>query len=259
MAIVTLSLNPTIDVTSETDLVQPTHKIRTSNEEYEPGGGGVNVARVIIELGGEATLICPAGGFPGDMLDELLGAIPVRRRIVPIAGNTRITFTVFERKPGKSTASRRTARSSPPPRSRPASTLSVWNPSIISSRAAAFPSARRATFWRRSRKSWSRKVQNSFSIRPAPASASRFERGNVHLVKPSLTELEALAGRRLDHDGAREAATDLVAPRARRDRRRDDGGGRGARGDQGTRCCASDPPRSRRARRSAPATLSSAR
>ena len=101
MPIVTLSLNPAIDVTSETDLVQPTHKIRTSNEEYEPGGGGVNVARVIIELGGAATLICPAGGFPGEMLDELLGAIPVPRRIVPISGNTRISFTVFERKTGQ--------------------------------------------------------------------------------------------------------------------------------------------------------------
>jgi 6-phosphofructokinase 2 len=32
----------------------------------------------------------------------------------------------------------------------------------------------------------------------------------VHLVKPSLGELEALAGRRLDHEGAREAAADLV-------------------------------------------------
>ena len=41
--IVTLSLNPTIDVSSEADLVRPTHKIRTTNETYEPGGG-VNVA-----------------------------------------------------------------------------------------------------------------------------------------------------------------------------------------------------------------------
>ncbi len=68
MAIVTLSLNPAIDVSSETERVLPTHKIRTANEEYEPGGGGVNVARVITELGGDARLICPAGGFSGKML-----------------------------------------------------------------------------------------------------------------------------------------------------------------------------------------------
>src|SRR5260221_48085 len=98
--IATLSLNPTIDLMTETDLVRPTHKIRTANEIYEPGGGGVNVARVIMELGGDATLICPAGGFTGQMMEELLGRIPLPRVIVPIAGNTRVSITIFERKTG---------------------------------------------------------------------------------------------------------------------------------------------------------------
>ncbi len=57
MAIVTLSLNPAIDVSSETDRVLPTHKNRTSNEKYAPGGGGVNVARVVVALGGQANVI----------------------------------------------------------------------------------------------------------------------------------------------------------------------------------------------------------
>ena len=100
MAIVTMSLNPTIDVASEADLVRPTHKVRTSNETYDPGGGGVNVARVISELGGEAEVICPAGGFSGGLLDELLGQAGIRRTVVPIKGSTRISFTVFERKSG---------------------------------------------------------------------------------------------------------------------------------------------------------------
>ena len=100
MSIVTLSLNPTIDVASEADLVRPTHKVRTSNETYDPGGGGVNVARVITELGGAAKVICPAGGFTGQLLDELLEKSGVPRQIIPIGGGTRISLTIFERKTG---------------------------------------------------------------------------------------------------------------------------------------------------------------
>src|SRR5512140_227709 len=100
MRIVTMSLNPTIDVASEADLVRPVHKVRTSNETYDPGGGGVNVARVIAELGGDAEVICPAGGFSGALLDQLLGDAGIHRTIVPIKGNTRISFTVYERKTG---------------------------------------------------------------------------------------------------------------------------------------------------------------
>ncbi len=100
MTIVTFTMNPTIDLSTETDVVRPTHKIRTSNETYEPGGGGVNVARVIAELGGDVLVVCPAGGFTGMMLKSRLDEIPIPSRIVPIAGNTRVSITIFERKTG---------------------------------------------------------------------------------------------------------------------------------------------------------------
>ena len=45
------------DADSETEKVQHTHKIRTSNEIFDPGGGGINVARMIAELGGPALAI----------------------------------------------------------------------------------------------------------------------------------------------------------------------------------------------------------
>jgi 6-phosphofructokinase 2 len=50
--IVTLTLNPTIDAAAKAETVRPTHKVRTFDERYDPGGGGINVARVINELGG---------------------------------------------------------------------------------------------------------------------------------------------------------------------------------------------------------------
>jgi len=98
--IVTLTLNPCIDGASEADAVRPIHKIRTSNERYYPGGGGVNVARVIAELGGTALPVYLAGGATGALLDELLVEAGFAPRRVPIAGHTRISHAVFDRASG---------------------------------------------------------------------------------------------------------------------------------------------------------------
>lgn len=98
--ILTLSLNPTIDVSSEADVVRPTHKTRTENEVFEPGGGGINVARVVSELGAETLAVCLAGGASGILLDELLASVGLPRRIIHVAGNTRIALMVYERSTG---------------------------------------------------------------------------------------------------------------------------------------------------------------
>ncbi len=98
--ILTLSLNPTIDVSSEAETVRPTHKTRTENEVFEPGGGGINVARVVCELDAEALAVCLAGGASGVLLDELLAKVGLPRRIIPVAGNTRIALMVYERSTG---------------------------------------------------------------------------------------------------------------------------------------------------------------
>ncbi len=40
--IVTLTLNPSIDAACQVELVHPIRKIRTSDERFDPGGGGIN-------------------------------------------------------------------------------------------------------------------------------------------------------------------------------------------------------------------------
>jgi 6-phosphofructokinase 2 len=98
--IVTVTLNPCIDNACEAEAVRPTHKIRTSNERYYPGGGGINMARVIAELGGAALPVFLAGGPIGVLLEQLLHATGFATTTVPIAGNTRISHAVFERSTG---------------------------------------------------------------------------------------------------------------------------------------------------------------
>lgn len=98
--IVTLTLNPAIDEASEAETVTPTHKVRTFNQSYEPGGGGINVTRVVHELGGTSIAVYLAGGSTGGVLDDLLGDRGIARRRVAIADNTRMSHVVFERASG---------------------------------------------------------------------------------------------------------------------------------------------------------------
>jgi 6-phosphofructokinase 2 len=98
---VTLTLNPAIDASCEAERVRPIHKIRTSNERYEPGGGGINVAHVIRELGGEALAVYCAGGLIGQAFDDMVEAIGLTRRTIRIKGTTRVSHTIYERSTGQ--------------------------------------------------------------------------------------------------------------------------------------------------------------
>ena len=71
-SIATLTMNPTIDISYDVDRVVHTHKMRTRNERYDPGGGGINVARVFARLGGQARCFYLSGGPTGVALDGLL-------------------------------------------------------------------------------------------------------------------------------------------------------------------------------------------
>jgi 6-phosphofructokinase 2 len=98
--IITLTLNPTIDGSASADVIQPIRKIRTTDEHYHPGGGGINVARVIEELGGKTCAIYLAGGATGAILDDLLRTAGIATQRIAIKGYTRIAHTVFERSTG---------------------------------------------------------------------------------------------------------------------------------------------------------------
>ena len=99
-SIVTLTLNPTIDAACEAELVRPIHKIRTSNEEFHPGGGGINVARTLRDLGGDAFALYLAGGATGSAFGELAAAIGLSCRPIAISNDTRIAHVVYERSSG---------------------------------------------------------------------------------------------------------------------------------------------------------------
>ncbi|BBY62216.1 1-phosphofructokinase family hexose kinase [Mycolicibacterium helvum] len=99
--IVTLTMNPALDITTSTEVVHSTDKLRCTAARYDPGGGGINVAHMAEVLGASATAIYPAGGSAGDTINELLNAEGVSVRPIHSGGSTRESLTVNERSTGR--------------------------------------------------------------------------------------------------------------------------------------------------------------
>ncbi|AJI96347.1 1-phosphofructokinase [Yersinia ruckeri] len=70
--IFTLTLSPSLDSATTTAKMYPEGKLRCTVPVFEPGGGGINVARAVVYLGGQATAIFPIGGPTGEHLSQLL-------------------------------------------------------------------------------------------------------------------------------------------------------------------------------------------
>lgn len=92
--IVTLTMNPALDITTTADQVRPTEKVRCRSARYDPGGGGINVARIAHVLGASVSAVFPAGGQSGDVIADLVVKAGVRFHRIKIAGATRESFTV---------------------------------------------------------------------------------------------------------------------------------------------------------------------
>src|SRR5512133_2399286 len=99
--IVTLTVNPAVDLASQAASVQPGHKIRTFGERYDAGGGGINVARVISERGGETLALFASGGVRGRFVEERRTAAKVPWQAIQIQGACRISVTVRDQSNGQ--------------------------------------------------------------------------------------------------------------------------------------------------------------
>lgn len=100
-SVVTLTLNPAIDKSCSVDRVVPEQKLRCSEPQFDPGGGGLNVARAMRQLGGEATALWTCGGLTGERLSELLDDEQLDHVPLKIEALTRENLIVFEESTGQ--------------------------------------------------------------------------------------------------------------------------------------------------------------
>jgi 6-phosphofructokinase 2 len=94
--IVTMTVNPALDKSTSVGQVVAERKLRCRRPRVEPGGGGINVARAIHRLAGQATALWSCGGATGELLKSLLNDEDIRQRSIPIHGQTRENFVVYE-------------------------------------------------------------------------------------------------------------------------------------------------------------------
>jgi 6-phosphofructokinase 2 len=101
LSIVTLTMNPAVDESTSVPYVLPDRKLRCQAPTYEPGGGGINVARAIRKLGGDAVACFPVAGPAGELLKRLLDAEGLRCTPMPVSGWTRENLNVLEEVSGR--------------------------------------------------------------------------------------------------------------------------------------------------------------
>jgi 6-phosphofructokinase 2 len=99
--IVTITPNPAVDVSTVVDRIVPVTKLRGSSQRRDPGGGGINVARVITRFGGDVTALYPVGGATGAVLRRLLDREDVKSLTWPTSEETREDFFVRESATGQ--------------------------------------------------------------------------------------------------------------------------------------------------------------
>ncbi|MEH6445638.1 MAG: 1-phosphofructokinase family hexose kinase [Oceanospirillaceae bacterium] len=205
-----IALNPTIDISSEAEKIAPVQKIRTHNEKFYPGGGGINVARVIAMLGGSVELLFLAGGAMGPILEEYLDRTDIECCKVNIQQSTRFAYMVYEQQTG---LEYRFVTQGPSVSHKELDKVlghvNKFAGDYIVLSGSLPQGAPTNTY------ALIADIANRNNI-PCIVDCSGeslqcvLATGNIFLIKPNLRELEELVGRSLDQQSAQEAALDLV-------------------------------------------------
>ena len=213
--IVTLTMNPALDIATSTDRVIPTHKLRCSPPRYDPGGGGINVARAVHALGGDAVAIFPVGGPAGEMIHHLLDREGVRHHPIAIAGFTRESLAVEDRQSGE-----QFRFILPGPKVSEAdqercldqlSAVAAEVDFIVAS--GSLPLGVREDFYARLAQ-LAQMLGKRFVLDTSGGALKQAGHG-IYLLKPSLRELQDLAGREIDSPLDQESAAREVIEQGR--------------------------------------------
>jgi 6-phosphofructokinase 2 len=94
--IATVTLNPSLDRTVTVEELVMDEANRWTSLRRDPGGKGINVSRVIHELGGETVAYGFIGGIDGETLKHLLQQQAVPFDFTPIKGEIRSNFIIAD-------------------------------------------------------------------------------------------------------------------------------------------------------------------
>ena len=98
-AIVSLSLNPAIDLSYEINDLKHDQKTRATKTYYDPGGTGINVGRALEKLKANSYTCCITAGKMGEFLDAMLRQELNNIVSLQVEGETRINTTLLQKFP----------------------------------------------------------------------------------------------------------------------------------------------------------------
>lgn len=214
--VLTVTLNPSLDKSAETDRVIPDTKLRCGPMAREPGGGGINVSRVLHRLGQPTTAAFISGGVEGDEVRDLLDAEGVDQCPICIGGTIRESFMVVE-----STSGQQFRFAFPGPRlvehdvarCREAIETAAKGSGLIVF-SGSLPPGVPSAFYRDLANVLATPTRRIILDTSGHALRQALE-GEISLIKPNLREFEALVGHALPDDAAIDrAALELVSASA---------------------------------------------
>jgi 6-phosphofructokinase 2 len=203
--IATLTVNPSVDRSTNVERVVAEEKLRCSPPRRDPGGGGLNVSRALENLGATSVAVYAAGGPTGQILRLLLDESGIDHRPVRVEKWTRENIHVEE------LSSRLQYRFGMPG---PALSDEEWQrcldavmtiepaPAYLvasGSLPPGVPEGFYAEVARRARARGTRVIVDT-----SGAALCRAVEAGVYAIKPNMTELAALAGEPVDREAKQE-------------------------------------------------------
>lgn len=211
--IVTITINPAIDLFVNVGRIVPERKLRCSAPRRDAGGGGINVARVAHRLGGDVAAIYPTGGAIGKLLHRLVEREGIDSMVTPSHVETRENFTAFETETGEQY--RFVLPGSKLHRAEWEAVLEKLTslpdkPRFVVASGSVPPGVPDDFFARAAR--CAKQLGASIIIDTSGASLGAALEEGVTLIKPNQNELNEYTGRKLENDADRAAACrDLIA------------------------------------------------
>ncbi len=99
--VLTITMNPSIDIGTEADEVITDQKTRCAAPTIDPGGGGINVARVLTRLGVHSDALFVCGGYTGSLLRQMMAEEEIKSIPIESLDVTRQNIAIIDNSIGK--------------------------------------------------------------------------------------------------------------------------------------------------------------
>lgn len=99
--VLTITMNPSVDIGTEAEKVITDQKTRCAAPTIDPGGGGINVARVLTRLGIHSDALFISVGYTGNLLKQMMAEEEIKSIPIESLDVTRQNIAIIDNSIGK--------------------------------------------------------------------------------------------------------------------------------------------------------------